>query len=63
MVFLAAKEALFREGAISLGRAAELCFTPLAAFMDYAASHGVSPISYSFEELEADRQTIKDLGL
>jgi predicted HTH domain antitoxin len=25
---------LFREGTISLGRAVELCHTPLAAFMD-----------------------------
>ena len=29
---------LYREDRVSLGRAAELCHTPLAAFMDFAAS-------------------------
>src|SRR5580700_2904234 len=37
---------LFREGAVSIGRAAELCATPLAAFMDYAATRGVPPLNY-----------------
>jgi predicted HTH domain antitoxin len=32
---------LFREERVSLGRAAELCETPLAAFMDLVAKHGV----------------------
>ena len=32
---------LYREDKVSLGRAAELCQTPLAAFMDFAAKHGV----------------------
>jgi predicted HTH domain antitoxin len=32
---------LYREDKVSLGRAAELCRTPLAAFMDFAAKHGV----------------------
>jgi predicted HTH domain antitoxin len=35
---------LYREGKISLGRAAELCQTPLAAFMDFAAKHAVPPL-------------------
>jgi len=48
---------LHREDKVSLGRAAELCQTPLAAFMDFAAKHGVPPLRYSFEDLEEERQT------
>ncbi len=48
---------LYREDKVSLGRAAELCLTPLAAFMDFAAKHGVPPLRYSFEDLEEERQT------
>ena len=48
---------LYREDRVSLGRAAELCQTPLAAFMDFAAKHGVPPLRYSFEDLEEERQT------
>ena len=48
---------LYREDKVSLGRAAELCQTPLAAFMDFAAKHGVPPLLYSFEDLEEERQT------
>ena len=48
---------LYREDRVSLGRAAELCRTPLAAFMDFAAKHGVPPLRYSFEDLEEERQT------
>ena len=48
---------LCREDKVSLGRAAELCQTPLAAFMDFAAKHGVPPLRYSFEDLEEERQT------
>ena len=40
---------LFREGTVSIGRAAELCATPLAAFMDYA------------DALEEDRRAIAKL--
>ncbi len=47
---------LYREDKVSLGRAAELCETPLAAFMDFAAKHGVPPLRYSFEDLEEERQ-------
>ena len=47
---------LFREEKVSLGRAAELCHTPLAIFMDFVAKHGVSPIRYGIGELEEDRQ-------
>ena len=49
---------LFREGTISLGRAAELSCTPLAAFMEFAAAHEVSPIRYGATELEEDRRTL-----
>ena len=52
---------LFREGTISLGRAAELCAMPLAAFMDFAAVHGVPPLNYDIEQLEEDRRTLAKL--
>ena len=48
---------LYREDKVSLGRAAELCQTPLAAFMDFAAKHSVPPLRYSFEDLEEERHT------
>ena len=48
---------LYREDKVSLGRAAELCQTPLAAFVEFAAKHGVPPLRYSFEDLEEERQT------
>jgi predicted HTH domain antitoxin len=56
---------LFREEKVSLGRAAELCRTPVAAFMfmDFAAAHEVSPIRYGVTELEEDRRTLAELGL
>jgi predicted HTH domain antitoxin len=54
---------LFREEKVSLGRAAELCRTPLAAFMAFAAAHDVSPIRYSVAEFEQDRSTLAELGL
>jgi predicted HTH domain antitoxin len=54
---------LFREEKVSLGRAAELCGTPLAAFMDFVAAHEVSPIRYGPVELEEDRRTLAELGL
>jgi predicted HTH domain antitoxin len=52
---------LYREDKVSLGRAAELCHTPLAAFMDFAAKHGVPPLRYSFEDLEEERQSVDRL--
>jgi len=54
---------LFREEKISLGRAAELCRTPLATFMEFVAAHEVSPIRYGVIELEEDRRTLSELGL
>ncbi len=53
---------LYREDKVSLGRAAELCQTPLAAFMDFAAKHGVPPLRYSFEELEDERKSSERFG-
>ena len=53
---------LFKEEKVSVSRAAELCQTPLAAFMDFAAAHDVSPIRYGIPELEEDR-TLAELGL
>jgi len=29
----------------------------VAAFMEFAAKHGVPPLRYSFEDLEEERQT------
>jgi predicted HTH domain antitoxin len=51
----------YREDKVSLGRAAELCQTPLAAFMDFATKHGVPALRYSFEDLEEQRQTVDGL--
>jgi predicted HTH domain antitoxin len=48
---------LYREDKISLGRAAELCQTPLAAFVDFVAKHGVPPLRYSFEDLDEERRS------
>ena len=48
---------LYREEKVSLGRAAELCQTPLAAFMDFVAKHGVPPLRYSLEDLDEERRS------
>jgi len=49
---------LFREDKVSLGRAAELCQTPVEAFMEFAGQHQV-PLHYGTAELEADRATMQ----
>lgn len=54
---------LLREERVSLGRAAELCGTPLAAFMEFAAAHGVAPIRYGDAEYEEDQRALAALGL
>jgi len=51
---------LFREDKVSLGRAAELCHTPIEAFMEFAAEHEV-PLHYGIAELEEDRRTLTKL--
>jgi predicted HTH domain antitoxin len=48
---------LYREDKVSLERAAELCHTPLAVFMDFVAGHGVPPMRYSYEDLEEERRS------
>jgi predicted HTH domain antitoxin len=48
---------LYRESRVSLGRAAELCETPVAVFMDFAAKHGVSPLRYSYDDLQEERRS------
>ena len=48
---------LYREAKVSLGRAAELCETSVAAFMDFAARHAVPPLRYSYEDLEEERRS------
>ena len=52
---------LYREDKVSLGRAAELCQTPLAAFMEFAARHSVPPLRYSFDDLEEERRSADHL--
>ena len=53
---------LYREGRVSLGRAAELCHTPLELFMEFAGRHEV-PLHYGADDLEEDRRTLQRLGL
>ncbi len=48
---------LYREDKVSLQRAAELCQTPLAVFMDFAAKHAVPPLRYNHEDLEEERRS------
>jgi predicted HTH domain antitoxin len=54
---------LFREDKVSLGRAAELCQTPLAAFMDFAAHHDVPPLRYGSADLAEERLSVDRLGV
>jgi predicted HTH domain antitoxin len=51
---------LFREDKVSLGRAAELCQTPVEAFMEFAGQRQV-PLHYGSSDLEADRETLRRL--
>jgi predicted HTH domain antitoxin len=48
---------LYREDKISLGRAAELCQTPLAAFVDFAAKDDVPPLGFTLEDLEKEQRS------
>lgn len=52
---------LYREDKVSLERAAALCQTPLAAFMDFVAKHGVPPLRYTYEDLEEERKSTNHL--
>ena len=51
---------LFREGAVSLGRAAELCGAPQAEFMQFASEREVA-LHYTLDDLERDHQLIEGL--
>lgn len=53
---------LFREGAVSLGRAAELCDVSQAEFMHFAAEREV-PLHYTLDDLEEDRKSIESLPI
>lgn len=53
---------LYREDKVSLGRAAELCHTPVEQFMEFAGRRNV-PLHYGADELEEDRRTLERLGL
>lgn len=53
---------LYREDRVSLGRGAELCRMPVEQFMEFAARHNV-PLHYGAADLEADRRTLRRLGL
>jgi predicted HTH domain antitoxin len=52
---------LYRENKVSLGRAAELCAMPIAAFMLFAGKHE-APMHYSVSDLEEDRLTLERLS-
>jgi predicted HTH domain antitoxin len=52
---------LYREDKVSLQRAAELCETPLAAFMDFVTKHGVPALRYTLEDLEEESRSIDNL--
>jgi excisionase family DNA binding protein len=49
---------LFREDKVSLDRAAELCQTPVEAFIEFAGRHQV-PLHYGATDLEAGRATLQ----
>ena len=53
---------LYREDKVSLGRAAELCQTPLEQFLEFAGRHEV-PLHYGIDQLNEDRRTLNRLGL
>jgi predicted HTH domain antitoxin len=52
---------LYREDKVSLERAAALCQTPLAAFMEFAAQRGVPPLRYNYEDLDQERRSSDQL--
>jgi predicted HTH domain antitoxin len=52
---------LYREDKVSLERAAALCQTPLAAFMEFAAQRGAPPLRYNYEDLDQERRSSDQL--
>jgi predicted HTH domain antitoxin len=53
---------LFREGRVSLGRAAELARAGIEEFLEFSAPRGV-PLHYAQAELTEDRETANRLKL
>jgi predicted HTH domain antitoxin len=53
---------LYREDRLSLGRAAELCETPVEQFLEFAGRHDV-PLHYGLDQLQEDRRTLERPGL
>ncbi|MBX3278213.1 MAG: UPF0175 family protein [Acidobacteria bacterium] len=51
---------LYREGAVSLGRASELCSVSQPEFLQFAAEREV-PLNYTFDDHEDDRRFIENL--
>ena len=52
---------LYREEKVSPQRAAAVCQTPLAAFMDFTAQHGVPLLRYNYEDLDQERHSTDHL--
>ena len=52
---------LYRERAVSLGRAAELCGLPVAGFMAFAGGREVE-LDFGPDDLDEDRRTLEGLG-
>jgi len=52
---------LYREDKVSLERAAALCQTPLAGFMEFAAQHAAPPLRYNSEDLDQERSSTDHL--
>jgi predicted HTH domain antitoxin len=52
---------LYREGSVSLSRAAELCGVSQAEFLQFAAEREVS-LHYTLDDLEQDRKIIENLA-
>lgn len=52
---------LYREDKVSLERAAALCQTPLAAFMDFAEQPGVPPLRCNYEDFDQERRSTDHL--
>jgi len=53
---------LYRERAVSLGRAAELCGVSIAEFMEFAGEREVE-LDFGLEDLEQDRRTLESFKL
>jgi predicted HTH domain antitoxin len=52
---------LFRQGKVSISRAAELCEIPPPSSWNSRLLMGARPVNYGIEELETDRRTLAKL--